>query len=216
MPPNAVQTYHDLLTDDLAAATQAHLDEQQRRRGLTFGGRPLCTVLRPRFLTPDQFSFVQAKVRVLMRALRRCHEVALADAAFRRQFRLSEAEEALLADDPGYDCPMPTSRLDAFFGPNAELRFTEYNAETPAGAAYGDVLAEAFLTAPVVRRVLRRYRLSALPARPGVFHALLSAFEQWSGSASRRASPSSTGAKCPPLANLCYSRGIFETMAWSA
>ena len=76
---------------------------------------------------------------------------------------------------------MPTSRLDAFFGPDGELRFTEYNAETPAGAAYGDVLSEAFLTSPVVREFSRRYRLSPLPARPGVFHALLSAFEQWSG-----------------------------------
>ena len=35
MPHDAVRTYHDLLTPDLAAATQGHLDEQQRRRGLS-------------------------------------------------------------------------------------------------------------------------------------------------------------------------------------
>ena len=181
MLQDAVQTYHDLLTDDLAAASQGHLDEQQRRRGLSFGARPLCTVLRPRFLTSEQHRLLQSKVRILMRAFARCQAAALAEPAFRRQYRLSEVEESLLAVDPGYDCPMPTSRLDAFFGPGTELRFTEYNAETPAGAAYGDVLAEAFLTSPVVREFSRRYRLALLPARPGVFDALLSAFEAWSG-----------------------------------
>ena len=47
---------------------------------------------------------------------------------------------------PGFAAASPTSRLDAFFAPGADgLKFTEYNAETPAGSAYGDVLSELFL-----------------------------------------------------------------------
>ena len=49
----AIRTYHDLLTDELAAESQGQLDEQMAQRGLFFGKRPLCTVLRPRFLTPE-------------------------------------------------------------------------------------------------------------------------------------------------------------------
>ncbi len=35
----AIQRYHDLLTDELGSASYAQLEDQQRRRGLFFGGR---------------------------------------------------------------------------------------------------------------------------------------------------------------------------------
>jgi hypothetical protein len=180
VPQDAIRTYHDLLTDDLASASQGLLDDLQGRRHLLFGDRPLCTVLRPRFLTPRQYHFLQGRVGVLLKAFHRCHQAALADAAFRRQFRLTEQEEALLGHDPGFRCPMPTARLDAFFVAEGELKFTEFNAETPAGAAYSDGLAEAFLVLPIMGEFLRHYRVSPLPCRPGVYHALMTAYRQWS------------------------------------
>ena len=185
---DAIGTYNDLLTDDLAAACQQQLDEQQRRRGLAFGDRPLCTVLRPRFLTSDQYRLLRCRVRVLMQALTTIHEAAVADAGFRREFRLTPEEEALFAIDPGFRCPMPTSRFDSFFVPGGaggrgpgELRFTEYNAETPAAPAYSDELAEVFLTLPVMAAFQRRYAAVLHPARPGVFLALLESFARWRG-----------------------------------
>ncbi len=33
----AIQSYHDLLTDELAKESQAQLDDQLQRRGLFFG-----------------------------------------------------------------------------------------------------------------------------------------------------------------------------------
>jgi hypothetical protein len=182
---DAIAFYHDLLSDDLAAESQALLEQRQRDRGLTFGGRPLCTVLRPRFLSPEQYRFLCARVAVLLGAFNTSHEAAVADAGFRRQFRLTPAEEELFLLDPGFSCPMPTSRLDAFFHPDAHgtgvLHFTEYNAETPAAPAYTDVLAELFLTLPVLGAFLRRYRVVPPPARPGVYHALLDTFTRWRG-----------------------------------
>jgi hypothetical protein len=181
---DAIHAYHDLLTPDLAAESQARLDEQQRRRGLGFGDRPLCTVLRPRFLTPGQYRFIRDRVRILLGAFNASHQAALADPGFRRQFRLTDAEETLFSYDPGYRCPMPTSRLDAFFVPNADdqggvLRFTEFNAETPAAPAYTDTLAEVFLTLPIMGAFLRRYHAVLQPARPGVYHALVSSYQEW-------------------------------------
>ncbi|MDR7423123.1 MAG: hypothetical protein QN159_11760, partial [Armatimonadota bacterium] len=113
-PGDAVAVYHDLLTDDLAAASQAALDDALRRRGLFFGERALCTVLRPRFLTVEQYRAMRTGLRPLLRALARAHEAAMADPAFRRQFGLREWEEALLATDPGFPAPSPTARLDGF------------------------------------------------------------------------------------------------------
>jgi uncharacterized circularly permuted ATP-grasp superfamily protein len=178
---DVINTYHDLLTDQLAADSQAMLDAQQPRRRLAFGPRPLCTALRPRFLTPQQYRFLQTRVAVLMTAFNRCHDAAMADRDFRAQYRLRDAEESLLAIDPCYPCPMPTSRLDAFFVSEDELKFTEYNAECPAGAAYGDGLADLFYALPVMREFLKRYRVVPLPCAPGVYHTLLDSFRRWSG-----------------------------------
>ena len=178
----AIDHYHGLLTDELAGETQAQLDDQLRRRGLFFGERPLCTVLRPRFLTPDQYRFLQRRVGVLLGAFRTVYGAAMADARIRAQFRLLDWEETLIAHDPGFPEPSPVSRLDAFFvHERGGLRFTEYNAETPAAAAYNDVLAEVFLGLPVMREFLRRFEVRPQPARQNVMHALIASYRQWSG-----------------------------------
>jgi hypothetical protein len=184
----AIDDYHALLSDDVAQESQEQLDEQLRRRGLFFGERPLCTVLRPRFLTPAQYAFLQQRVQALLPAFDRAYRRAAIDDRFRAQFGLADWEEQLFHDDPGFPDPSPVSRLDAFFTHGrGGLRFTEYNAETPAAAAYSDVLAEVTYGLPIMRLFLRRYEVRPLPARHHVMHALLAAYRSWSG---RRQAPS--------------------------
>ena len=139
---DAIGEYHDLLRDEgLAADSQGMLDEQLRRHGLVFGGRALCTVLRPRFTSHGRHDWLQQRVRLLMRVFARTYDAAIASPEFRRQFMLADWEEVLVRDDPGVRNPSPTSRLDTFSvdtpDGGAEMKLTEYNAETPAGAAYG-------------------------------------------------------------------------------
>ncbi len=183
----AIERYHDLLTGDLAEASQAQLDDQQRRRGLFFGQRPLCTVLRPRFMTPEQYRFLQSRVQVLLQAFDKVYHAAMADTAFRTQFGLLDWEEELVRHDPGFRDPSPTSRVDTFFVTDrGGLRLTEYNAETPASPAYNDVLTEVFYGLPVMREFLRHYEVRPLLARHSVMHALVDAYQQWAG---RREAP---------------------------
>src|SRR5947209_9177771 len=111
----AIESYHHLLNDELASASQAQLDDQQQRRGLFFGGRPLCTILRPRFITPEQYHFLQVRLRILMGAFNKAYSVAIENAAFRAQFGLLDWEEALVQYNPGFRSPSPTSRVDTFF-----------------------------------------------------------------------------------------------------
>ncbi|MFL5700203.1 MAG: hypothetical protein ACJ797_24255 [Ktedonobacteraceae bacterium] len=178
----AIETYHDLLTDELASATQAQLDDQQFRRGLFFGQRPLCTVLRPRFITPEQYRFLQSRVRILLHAFDKAYHAAIADANFRAQFGLLDWEEALVQHAPGFRASSPTSRVDTFFvTERGGLRLTEYNAETPASPAYSDVLTEISYGLPVMREFLRSYEMRPLPARHSVLHALVDAYQQWAG-----------------------------------
>jgi hypothetical protein len=178
----AIDVYHELLQGGLAEDSQKHMDEQLRLKGLYFGERPLCSVLRPRFLTLAQYRFLQQRVGILLSAFDKSYQAAMANDDFRGQFRLTDWEEELIHDDPGFRDASPVSRLDAFFvGERGGLRFTEYNAETPAGAAYGDLLSEVFLALPVMREFLRTHTVQPLPARHNVLHALISAYIQFSG-----------------------------------
>jgi glutathionylspermidine synthase len=179
---DGIDEYHALLTDSLAAESQGQLDAQLKARGLFFGDRPLCSVLRPRFLSPTQYRFLQQRAAVVLRAFRKAHRAALADDALLSQFRLFDWERELAHVDAGFRDASPVSRLDAFFVAEAGgLRFTEYNAETPAGGAYNDVLTEVFFGLPIMREFMRSWDLRPLPARHDVLHALLDAYAQWSG-----------------------------------
>lgn len=183
-----VAAYHDALTPALAAESGGWLTEQLERRGLVFGSRPLCTVLRPRFLTAAAYQHLRERVPLLLGALARAHAAALAEPAVMAQFRaepweeeLARAERSLL--DAGAS---PLGRVDAFFDPtDGRLRITEYNAETPAGAAYGDALTALFEVLPAMRPVLARWDVRSVRAMPPTLHALLDAWHRFSGGRSR-------------------------------
>jgi hypothetical protein len=177
----AIQTYHDLLSPQLAADSQGHLEAQTRARNLYFGERPVCSVLRPRFLTPGQYDCLRRAVKRLAGAFGKAYRLALSDADFRGQFLLTPDEEQLIAIDPGFADPSPTSRLDSFFVSENELKFTEFNSETPAGAGYNDVLTEMCWGLPAMAAFQRRYHVRPLPARPHVLYGLLDAYRQWAG-----------------------------------
>ncbi|MCA9971992.1 MAG: hypothetical protein KC425_17330 [Anaerolineales bacterium] len=178
----AIDTYHDLLTEPLASESWGQLQEQMRVRGLYFGDRPLCTVLRPRFLTPEQYKFLRREIRPLLGAFDKISRRAVDDTEFRQQFGLFDWEEALIRIAPGYDMHTPLTRLDAFYiTSQSELKFTEYNAEVPAASAYNDVLNEVFYGLPVMGAYMKKYVVRPLPTRHAVMHVLLDAYRAWGG-----------------------------------
>lgn len=182
MLAEAIARYGELLGQGtLAADSHDHLTRLQGDHGLYFGTRPVCTVLRPRFVTPAQYRFLHDRVNKLLPAFQIVHDRALGDPTFRRQLRLFDWEEELLAIDPGYPSAAPTSRLDCFFSDDQSLWFTEYNTETPAGAGYTDALTDVFLSLPVMQEFQRHYLTWSVPNRPGVLHALLDSYRRWRG-----------------------------------
>jgi uncharacterized circularly permuted ATP-grasp superfamily protein len=186
MPAAAVAAYHDLLAADpgLAAESAAALAHGQDARGLLYGRRPICSVIRPRFFTPDQFRLLHDRASGLLPALRAAHARAVADPAFRRQFRLRDWEEDLLALDPGFPGPTPAARFDAFFASDSDLLFTEFNTEATAGAGYSDSLARLFQGLPVFQEFTRTHLAWPVIDRAGVLHALTDSFRRWRGAGS--------------------------------
>ena len=206
---DAIDEYHDLLDDELAAESQHHLDAQLAHRGLLFGGRALCSVLRPRFISASQYRFLQRRAALVLSAFKTAHQAALADDALLAQFRLADWELALVRTDPGFRDPSPVSRLDAFFvGETGGLRFTEYNAETPAGGGYNDALTEMFYGLPVMREFLRRWDLRPLPARHNVLHAMVDAYPERSEGSSFGGALAAHRSRRPRRNSPCCTPGL--------
>jgi hypothetical protein len=178
---DAVQAWHRALTGALAAESAEWLEARQRERGLVFGERPLCAVLRPRFLTPDQYRGLRHTCRVLLGAFATIGERALTDHRFRDRFRLSDWEAVLAESTPRLSSLAPLSRLDAFVDADGVTRITEYNAETPAGTAYSDVLSEVMLTIPAMRGFSHDWTVQPLPARHHLLNTLLETWHAFRG-----------------------------------
>src|SRR4029077_17370002 len=96
-------------------------------------------------------------------ALATLERALLQDAELRAELGLEGEEELLALADPGFKSSSPSVRLDSFFAD--EVRFVEYNAESPAGMAYSDNLAEIFAGLPVMKAFRKLFRGRFQPTR---------------------------------------------------
>ena len=173
-----VAAYHALLDDErLVAASAEALAEGQRERRLMFGERPLCVAVRPQLMTRRRYEQAVAAAEGVHGALAALEKAVLKDADFRLELGLEPEEERLALADPGFAYSSPSARLDSFFA--GQIRFVEYNAESPAGMAYSDNLAAIFARLPVMKAFRKRFRGRFLPTRRRQLSAMLHAFRQW-------------------------------------
>jgi len=182
----AINHYHDLCnTGTLAQQSWEALYPGLGARNLIFGGRPLCTVLRPMFHTIDSYRYLTERTTLTLRVFRKLTDALLADPKLRAQVFLDSDEEALVSLPTGYKTNIPTARLDSFFTRHTDggytLNFIEFNGESPAGMAYNDVMAELFLELPLMQRFQARYPVQSLEVRPHALDALLRVYYQWRG-----------------------------------
>lgn len=182
MLTQAINDYHALLTPDVAQASQEALTRLQSERNLFFGTRPLCSVLRPHFLSAEQYLMLGDVCGLVARTAREVVAYALARPEILGQLALTPGERRLIDLDPGYGELSVSSRLDSFLTTDSSsFQFVEYNAESPAAIAYEDVLSAVFQELPVMREFSRAYEVSALPARDRMLQALLDAYREWGG-----------------------------------
>lgn len=187
MSTNPAAAWHDLLDDNQAAELSGWLDQRQKARGVAFGDRAVCTVLRPRFLSPAGWRNLAGACESLLGALRVAGEAALADRNFRAGFHLADWEEQLIDRAPRLPDLMPLARLDAFIDPDTGIaRLTEINGETPAGTGYADFLGDLFLASPAMHRFARDWRVLPLPGLPHLLGTLL---DTWHAVRRTRAMP---------------------------
>jgi len=180
---NPADLWHSLLTDDVARDQCASLDRRMREARLTFGGRVLCPFLRPFFLEAVDEPRVTAAAETLWRLGERVAAAALEDDALLQQLALTEEEIRLVRLDPGYGTASTAARADAFLLPDS-VQFAEYNAESPAGLAYSQGLAEVFTDTTLAARLRESFDVRFYRPVDAILDALLASYRDWGGRAS--------------------------------
>jgi hypothetical protein len=180
-------SYNALLASDasLARDTWDALAAAQRRDDLRVADRYLCNVLRPRFLSDGRTRELAQASETVAALMERAGALLLRRDDLLRAIGATEAEQEMWAIDPGYPGFTLTSRLDSFMVGN-DPRFIEYNAESPAGIAFVDLLARIFFSLPSIPRWAEDRRLWAHEARRALLETLLWAFRQWGGKGTPR------------------------------
>lgn len=142
-----------------------------------FGTRPLSVALRPQFLTRRRYDQAVRAAEGVLSALAVLERAVLKDPDLRAELCLEPDEERLALVDPGFGFSSPSSRLDSFFA--GQVRFVEYNAESPAGMAYGDNLSAVFAELPIMKAFRKRFRGRFVSTQRRQLSTMLRAFRQW-------------------------------------
>lgn len=177
-----IQSYHELLTEELAEEADYLMRKRLKERSLYFGNRPLCIVLRPYFYYEDDWQFMKHGLEGVMSAFVKTHNICCANEDYRKKLMLDDYEEELYKLDEGAPLPWTSSRLDTFFVlEDRNLKCVEYNGETPAGIGYNDVLADVFDELEPMKQFRKNVQMQPMRSLKTLTETLVSSYRQWGG-----------------------------------
>ncbi|HNG28822.1 MAG TPA: hypothetical protein PK012_03815, partial [Blastocatellia bacterium] len=179
MISDAIEHYHSLLHGSALEDVIEKLLGGTTKHNLTFGLRPICSVLRPMFIGEAQYDYVKRDSQLVLSAIERLSDALMADANLRAELDLTSEEEQIIAIEPGFRAPDTSGRLDAFLDSRGDFSFVEYNADSPGGLLYGDVLSEIFMEMQAVREFAQRFPLRRVNIRRQLLETLLHCYREW-------------------------------------
>jgi hypothetical protein len=142
---------------------------------VVYAGRTIPFVLMPHFVSPGQLRRVRHAVSSLLHALDAFCDAYVTDGPLAEELALPADEDSLVRIDPGFPRPTRICRLDAFLQ-GYEVRFLEFNADSPAGIGYTDVLHEGLAEAIRLPRVEGEFDTAYTPMLPELLATLTDAW----------------------------------------
>src|SRR3954451_14940778 len=143
--------------------------------GFVYGERTIPFVIMPHFISPGQLRRLKGAVATIAPVLDRFCDAYCQNARLRDELQLAPHEDALMRIDPGFPRPIRVSRLDAFLH-DYDVKFLEFNTDSPAGMAWTDVLYEALGEKVELTRVADVFTTEYTPVLPEVVDTLLDAY----------------------------------------
>ncbi len=179
----AIARWDELVAAEGASADRlAQLRESLVSRGQSVDGRPLCTVLRPHFVTEEMFARQGDVAGLICSAAEKVRDALLADQHLAElhlgEFRswmgdLLEVEARPVAEGA-------IIRLDASIA-RTRLHFIELNADTPEGFGHHDAILDFFSGLEAYSRFRSEYAVRPLRLEPHLRSTLLGLWSEWGG-----------------------------------
>jgi glutathionylspermidine synthase len=165
---------------DRCAGIEEEIAAWLAEHDVVFAGNTIPFVLMPHFVSPGQIRRVKRAVACLSMVLDRFCDAYAEDERLREELAVPAAEDALIRLDPGFSRPLKICRLDAFLQ-GYDVKFLEFNADSPAGIGYTDVLHEGLHRAIELPRVSAEFETSYTPMLPVLVETLMSAYRDLRG-----------------------------------
>src|SRR5919107_5388952 len=165
---------------DRCAGIEEEIEAWLAEHDVVFAGNTIPFVLMPHFVSPGQIRRVKRAVQCLSLVLDRFCDAYAEDERLREELAVPPAEDALIRLDPGFSRPLKICRLDAFLQ-GYDVKFLEFNADSPAGIGYTDVLHEGLARAISLPRVSTEFETSYTPMLPMLIDTLLAAYQELRG-----------------------------------
>jgi Glutathionylspermidine synthase preATP-grasp len=165
---------------DGCAALEQRIEAWLSDHDVVFAGHTIPFVLMPHFVSPGQLRRVKRAVACLSAVLDRFCDAYAQDERLRGELAVPPREDALIRLDPGYSRPLRICRLDAFLQ-GYDVKFLEFNADSPAGIGYTDVLHDGLRRAIDLPRVDAEFETAYAPMLPVLIETLLDAYRQLRG-----------------------------------
>ena len=157
---------------------QELLDDLYRRQleaDIKFRGQPISTFLRPVFLSQAQRDLVSRASQVLLDCAERLIEQYMVDPEVRETIGLPSDEEEFALLETGLTRQVVIARPDSFLNGD-DLKFLEFNSDSPAGVVWTDLHEEVFLASPIMREHPWAKDLGRCDCRRLLIDGLLKAF----------------------------------------
>jgi len=175
----AIARYHKLIeSEPYIDLAWAHALEE-RIQSEKLDGRPVSPVLRPHFITKRDYAVLVRAAQTLLSAISRVQHMVLTTPALTSRVHLLPAERMLASVDPGYSVEI-SALLDTALHEGL-LHISGHSADVPAGALYGDTLADLYFDAPPVKEFRKKHKLKKLGGTKQLLSAMLKAYKQFGG-----------------------------------
>jgi hypothetical protein len=178
----AIDRYHDVLTAYVDKGGEDHvaLLDRMVERGAVFGGRAICSFLRPQFILRSQVTMMSRALRHFRSAVVKAKEALLESPELLELLALTDGERRLHAINPEYKSLGVVTRLDTILS-GEDLSLVELNAEGAFGISYADRLTELFEGFQPMREFSRTHPVTPMYTGHSLVGTILDTWHEFGG-----------------------------------
>ena len=149
--------------------------------GALYGDKPVPVPVKPQFISARQRRILERGLSLVHSALEKFILYWLESKELQDLWAVTDAEMELYKIDPGYPNAIQVARFDAFLTDN-DLKFLEFNCDSPGGTGYADVIHSAFLDMFDRNDMGGRYHVSNRSRMLHLAETLLECYASWRAS----------------------------------